>query len=259
MSSLGVIGKLGNQMFQYAALLGISRRLGYEVLIPPLEQLDLARLFPISAEVITTSELRRLRHRFEEDRVGYTDAWRSIPDDCDLYGYFQSPRYFPDDETVAREFAFLPQVLGPAQEAVAARRQGDRPLIGVTIRRADYLVNPEFVVLSDTDYYHQVFAHFEALDPLYLLSSDDPDWCRRTYTGPEFTFMTELTDHQQLAALTMCDHLAIANSSFAWWAAWLNRTPGRTVLAASRWFTDGGDYPDAERDPLPGDWTEIPI
>jgi hypothetical protein len=261
MSSLGVIGKLGNQMFQYAALLGISERLGLELKIPPLAQIDLARLCPISAEVITTSELRALRHRFEERKVGYHEDWRSIPDGCDVFGYFQSPRYFPDDDVVRRELAFVPDVLGPATARLDALRAAEpgRPIVGVTVRRADYLINPEFVVLSDTDYYPQVFDHFAPLSPRFLMSSDDPAWCRATFPGHEFAFMDELTDHQQLAALTLCDHLGIANSSYAWWAAWLNRTPGRTVVAASRWFTDGGEYPDHERDPLPDGWIEIKI
>jgi galactoside 2-L-fucosyltransferase 1/2 len=258
-TELGHWGRLGNQMYEYATLLGIGLELGYDVAIPPPGSHLLGECFDVTAPILTASDRERVRHVFAEPRVGYSDRYRSIEDFTDLRGFFQSPRYFPPREVVVAEFTFVPRIQRAADAALAPWRECGRPVVGVTVRRGDYLLHPhQFVSLSDTSFYDQAIALVEDLDPVFLVSSDEPAWCREHFTDQRFHVIDDVGDYVQLAMLTQCDHLILANSSYGWWAAWLNDGDGQRI-AASRWYGDDCEYPEADRDPLPDGWVEVPV
>ena len=264
---LGQWGRLGNQLYEYAALLGIGAELGYEVGIPPPDRHQLADCFTISAPVLRRRDLRRITHVHVEPTVGWSDAYRTIRDGTDLRGFFQSPAYFPPEAVLRNELTFLAPIRSAADAAERRlrARAGDRPLVGMTVRRGDFLLHGEqFVPLWSTGFYDRALARLRdglgpGVDPLVIVSSDDPDWCRATYTGAGFHVIgpaDRIDDVAQLALLARCDHLIIANSSYSWWAAWLNEKAGMTITAA-RWWGDDCAYPEATRDPAPDGWLEV--
>lgn len=250
-------GRLGNQMFEYATLLGVGMRLGYDVAIPPPQQHSLLSCFDISAPVLTEPDREKLRHIFHEDCLGYSDRVWSIEDWTDLRGYFQSERYFPPREVVKAEFTFKPELMKAAQDLLQPWREEGRVIVGMSVRRGDYQKYPgKFVQLFDTDFYDRAVAEFEGLDPIVIVSSDQPDWCRQRYVGDRFAFADSISDPAQLAMLTLCDHVILANGSFAWWGAWLNDGPGRRI-APSRWMKV--ELREAQRDPLPEGWEVLEV
>jgi len=261
-SELGRWGRLGNQLYEYAALLGIGHELGFDVAIPPLDEHDLGSCFDIRAPILTRRDRRRIRHTMHEPRIGYSERYRAIEDFTDLTGYFQSPRYFPERAILKQELTFRPGLLEAGAAVVDHHRHRDRPVVGVTVRRGDYQLHPEqFVQLWATDFYDRAFACVTALagdDVVFLVSSDEPAWCREHFSDPRAVIVDDLSDHAQLAMLTLCDHLVLANSSFAWWAAWLSDV-AELRIAAATWWGETGDAPESTRDPLPAGWTELPI
>jgi hypothetical protein len=54
--------------------------------------------------------------------------------------------------------------------------------------------------------------------------------------------------------MSLCKHNIIANSSFSWWAAWLNVNPNKIVIAPERWFNNKSL---ANQDILPDSWHKI--
>ena len=103
-NNIGNLGRLANQMFQYASLKGIARNRGYEFTIPPEDvfgQNDpLVKTSPLNIynvfENISNNKIEIVRNPMLQERMHEFDEelFRSCPDNVDLFGYFQSPKYF---------------------------------------------------------------------------------------------------------------------------------------------------------------------
>jgi len=101
------------------------------------------------------------------------------------------------------------------------------------VRRGDYLQLPTHHPTCTIDYYHKALANF---DGKVLVFSDDIDWCRKTFQDPRFEFVKGNLDYIDLYLMSMCKNNIIANSSFSWWAAWLNDNKDKKVIAPKKWF-----------------------
>jgi len=75
----------------------------------------------------------------------------------------------------------------------------------------------------------------------------------------EVTFeFVDIDTHTSLCVMAGCDVNVIANSTFSWWAAYLN--PQAEVYAPSRWFGPAMPPPnDRQDDILHPSWRQIPV
>lgn len=262
-----VSGGLGNQLFQYASGLGIATRLDADLrlddslardderwlpgLLGPhfhaASRLDRARVGEVGggdrsidkavreAARITARVERRLRRRtpavlYEAVGPGTTrfDPSLSTLDlPVLLHGWYQTEQYFEDVADAVHAHLRLPDVPLPADLA------GDRPLVAVSFRRGDYVRLGWALPLS---YYEHALARIaeELPGAAFLVFGDDPafvhlitEWVGRY--GPA-TDAYEIVDGavEHLVLMSECDHAVIANSTLAWWGAWLGeRRPGR--------------------------------
>ena len=160
--------------------------------------------------------------------------------------YIQDYRYFDKyREEIKRLFG---KGIGELINKVAihVRRAGNP----VKSNEPAYSENPFYVNLSETDYYEKAMALFPNKE--FLVFSDDPIWCEKQeiFKGCEISFKTEQEDFYLMVA---CEHQIIANSSYSWWAAYLNKNPEKKVIAPKAWYSDGNQT----RTMLPEEWIKV--
>jgi glycosyl transferase family 11 len=258
-NALGRQGRFGNQMFQYAALLGIATRKGYEFCIPPalsrdewashqlLEAFDLPSLKCLGWQ-------RTERHVAESSFAYDAELANHCPDGANLRGYFQSEKYFKDIEAlVRREYTFKEFFLESARQIV---EKLPRPIISLHVRRTDYLRGDTYASCSEA-YYGEALGLLPD-DGAVILFSDDIEWCQSQplFQGPRWIYSDSRSNFLDMCLMSHCDHHIIANSSFSWWGAWLSGNSGKTVIAPRSWFGPGNAHLDAG-DIVPSGWVTL--
>ena len=188
--------------------------------------------------------------------------------DAYLDGYWQSERYFaPVAERLRREFRLrqTPDVTAALAQAAAWRQDATGPLVAVHVRRGDLVpvVKDGQLVLNhgpptSAAFVREAMAMFPA-DSRFVVVTDfaDRPWCRAHLGGPDVVYFDGTSDVADFAMLRACDHNVIANSTFSWWAAWLNESPDKRVVVPSPWFWPE-DRPDRQNaDLIPPTWTVL--
>lgn len=226
-------GGLGNQMFQYAAGLGVAERLKEPLFVNNRfydqhkhRQYELG-VFPISSTITTdvTEPIEEKDFKFQE-----------ISQSGTMVGYWQSEKYFQHISDKIRDEFKLP------------KHDIDSDMVAVSVRRGDYLALGDVFHNLDEEYYSDAREIFP--DATFVVFSDDPDWCEQNLEWADLVVKGNpaIVD---LALLASFKNHIIANSSFAWWGAWL--ADGDTVVAPRDWFTNGLDTTDL----IPDRWIRI--
>ena len=243
-NNLGKLGRLGNQMFQYAALKGIAAKNGYNYCIPPSsstnEWADHQLLVPFKLKNLTQLNIQYIdRNRptvSERDFSFDKNLYDNCPNWISLYGFFQSEKYFKHiEKEIKEDFQFKDEIYIPSKEMIDSL---ENP-ISLHIRRTDYVNNPNHNLLP-IEYYHQALTNFDS-NRTVIIFSDDPEWCKsqRIFSGDRF-LVSENNSYVDLCLMSLCSAHVIANSSFSWWGAWLSNSD--TVIAPRDWFGPGNKH-----------------
>jgi hypothetical protein len=267
-------GGLGNQMFQYAA--GRRLALMHDVQLkcdlsgfaatapgdtPRNYALDAFRL---EADFASPEETRRLlgtsgklvrsitgkmlppgmRTFFKERKTGFDPDFLKLGSNIYLEGFWQSEKYFNHiSETILSDFTLRNALNGKNLETAEKIRSSES--VSLHIRRGDYVSNPVTASYHGSctqDYYRKAVEHIsERCGSINLfIFSDAPDWVSKNLQLPcpmnLVTHNGENSACEDMRLMSLCRHNIIANSSFSWWGAWLNRNHNKLVVAPSNWF-----------------------
>ena len=179
-----------------------------------------------------------------------------------LFGFWQSEKYFTEvADDVRNEFRFKEPLRGEA--AALAEQIKSSNSVSLHVRRGDYIKFESMKkITGDTDlpYYHKAISYIaeRVSAPHFFVFSDDLAWCRENLKIPfPATYCDEKTAGPKsafhLELMSLCKYNVIANSTFSWWGAWLNRNPGKIVVAPARWRVDSSE----EEDIIPAGWVKL--
>lgn len=226
--------RLGNQMFQIAALIGTCDMHGEE---PAFPQWDYAKYFAgdfTPVDFVPTSIYTQPNFHYES--VPYSR-------DMALDGYFQSEKFFERSaKKIRRMFTLKKSILDEATDLknqLLGCKTSNR-LTAIHVRRGDYLKYPDHHPQQDHDYYQKAISEFPSQynerGQNFIVFSDDIEWCKSYSPFNTFIFCNEPSDIKSFALMTLCDDFIITNSSFSWWAAWLGSTQDKKVITPKKWF-----------------------
>lgn len=246
------LGRLGNNLFQAAAVVGYAEKYGVDYALPlGYHHQNIYRFFPrfkYQPIRFRGPDLNAFgkKGKYEEQECRYTDIPFN-PDGCHLRGFFQTERYFEhckDKILDLLNFTYTPL-----------------DYVSIHVRRGDYLEYPANFTTANEKYLRDAMEYFP--NEKFLVFSDDIAWCRETfpkmYPDKEFRFVDDGNEFTELSMMSSCKHNIIGASSFSWWGAWANPDLYRKVISPSKetWF--GVNAQQLETTYLiPSDWIQIP-
>ena len=185
-------------------------------------------------------------NEYREPHFHYDSAFETLGPKTSLFGYFQSERYFNSIADSLRGWFSLREPLGDAAAAALKAIEASRLPVSVHVRRGDYL-NPgtaEYHGILGEPYYRDALARLEAgigAGAELIVFSDDAAAAEQALSFvPKSRLVHVRGDPERpwedMALMARCRHHIIANSSFSWWGAWLNRSSDKIVVAPRAWF-----------------------
>ncbi len=156
-----------------------------------------------------------------------------------LWGYFQSEKYFihhrerilelfaprPDDlEYIRTKYSHV--LSHPCTVAILIRDQYEDP-------------DCRLYFQYGKDFIQKALSFFPEKGILFVVSGNRTEFAKQCIPeGIENVIFLEGEPHYiHFFLLSLCKHQVITNSTFGWWAAWLNQNPNKKVIAPLHWYT----------------------
>lgn len=247
-SSMGSLGRLGNQMFQYACTYAVARK---NLTSPSISTHDshtgnqrnqLVETFRLSSA--TYNSYSGITRQFREKDFNYDSKIENVTIGTDLFGYFQSEKYFRHYRTdlLDSEFVFNANIQANSRSHIVNLGLSG-PMCSIHIRMGDYRNLGDTHVNLGIDYYANALSLVPDCDS-YLVFSDEYVEAKKMLRQLDFEkahrlVYLDLDFATTMHMMSMCDHHVIANSSFSWWGAWLSKN-SQTTIAPSAWFGPRG-------------------
>jgi hypothetical protein len=270
------MGGLGNQLFQIALTIAyaLDNKKPFNFLYSKILTTGITRntywdTMLIALKPYTLESIPRLR-LISESRFSYKD----IPKDLDnimFFGYYQSYKYFnhrfKDIEQLFKLDEYRDLVKNKSKDIIP-----NTNTVSMHFRLGDYKLKPECHPILNYKYYENALYNIQNYTSranwtvLYFGENNDIDnvLIRNIIEKLETIFPTfifqrvsdDFTDSEQLILMSLCTHNILANSTFSWWAAYLNKNPDKLVYYPNTWFGPGIKY-DSLTDLFPPKWIRI--
>ncbi len=281
-------GGMGNQLFQYAAGLSLSlyydKPLKVDVSAFDKKNIDTKRSlellnFNINPVLANFEELKvflnqnLLQKLYSKMNQGYKNYVYKEPhfhfdknffntrQNVFLKGYWQSEKYFaPYKPAILKSFTVRDELINSVKPFIEELNSNET--VALHVRRKDYLqpITMDFHGVLSADYYNAAIKRIkeQVINPVFVVFSDDINWVKQNFNfNATVHFVDESISSKSITdfyLISQCKHQVIANSSFSWWAAYLNPNPDKIVIAPQRWFNKA---PYDTKDLIPEDWIRI--
>lgn len=268
-------GGLGNQLFQYATYLYLSKsypdiKIGLDMFQYKYDQYhngieyhkiffcdnqdDIRKIECFRKKNKISKKYPSLLHVISNKVLGYKtfyDDSINTPiklnkvllkyNKCIFAGFYQNPYFVEEIESFLRARYKKEQNLGLKNENLLANIK-NRTSVCLHIRRGDYVNISKYDVFNGLLYYDNAIKYFNELNSniIFVVFSNDIDWVKNNLIINNDVIYVDWNNHEDsykdMILMSKCTHNIIANSSFSWWGAWLNENIDKIVIAPRFWF-----------------------
>jgi hypothetical protein len=247
MISCRLQGGLGNQMFQISAAYALALRnedvacFNLSVCNTPMQGNESITYVNSIFSKICDNKNLNFEVLYNEPKFSFNEI--TYKQNMLLNGFFQSEKYFSDFKEEIKNLFELPtdKVKKPIDK-----------LTSVHVRRGDYLNLQDYHSILSKEYYLEAMKNFEGN---FMFFSDDMEWVKNNFKGDNILYSETNNELFDLTLMSICDNNIIANSSFSWWGAYLNKNENKKVIAPKKWFGPNG--PKDINDIYPENWEII--
>jgi hypothetical protein len=274
MKIVKLIGGIGNQMFQYALYESLKYTFPREEIMLDYRLfnsykrhngLELERVFGLNLPQASFRELLKVTRPVPYYNISriirkilparktecleekdYTFKENVLIQKGNFFfdGYWQNYHYFQHIEGVLHnKFIFQPELSKQNKEIVEIINKSDS--VGIHIRRGDFLKSKLYFGICDINYYRNSISYIKKRinNPVFFIFSDDINWCRNNIDplidgqNPIYVdWNIGSLSFVDMQLMSLCKYNIIANSSFSWWAAWLNQYSNKIIIAPKKWI-----------------------
>lgn len=252
---LALKGRLGNQMFQYAAVRTHAEKKGMRflyggsnVLISQCFELDNKSFRQnILSKISLLFWMKRIKHEFTPQYIEYSaecigetydPQFYNVGSSTKISGWFQSEKYFRENhQNVLQWFKPKARYRKLINEIEQKLPVPSNQRCCIHIRRTDYAVADMGLGYQEQgwqlplSYYHDVIRSLPS-DLFYIIVSDDPDFAEDAFSSLKNKLVSR-SPHAvvDMFLMTRCRINVISNSTFSWWGAWCNQIDDKLVIA----------------------------
>lgn len=268
-----LISGLGNQLFQYAIgrQLTIEKNVPLKLDTTFFNHQNLRSYkldnYNINAEIANSEEIGRFIHIYNSNQAlskllrtaekilprtkrklfkeevpwQYESELFNVSPNIYIDGYWQNYKYFENMSPIIFEELTLKNRHPESNQDILNNITNNKNSISIHIRRGDYITDKEandLMGVLDLNYYYSAINLIkqQITNPIFYVFSDDLNWAKDNLkiSFPCYYINGE-KDYFDLDLMSKCKHNIIANSSFSWWGAFLNRNIRKIVIAPKQW------------------------
>ena len=280
MITCNLMGGLGNQLFQIFTTISHAINIKTRFAFIDVEKLGGGKTivrptywdnFLINLKPFTSKAFPQML-LVKEAGFRYNDLnlykYKSQGQNICLFGYFQSHKYFSENFYKISKMIDIERIKKTVISKSGFTQDTLNDTISLHFRLGDYKKIQHYHPIMTYEYYKKSLTFFKIREKLknnilYFCEEEDIEDVNETIAKLKSDFPTlnfirasnDLSDWEQMILMSSCRDNIIANSSFSWWAAYLNMNPYKIVCYPETWFgeTVGHDT----RDLCPMDWNKI--
>jgi len=265
-TSIRLMGGLGNQLFQIFTTIAYGLKNNRQIVFPYSESLKIGierptywdnflssmkNMTTFNSEFGITNALLFVRFSiFNENGFTYTKIPSFNDKEVLLNGYFQSYKYFEEYNKIIFSLIQIETQKRMIKNEFSYLFSGNFTYVSMHFRLGDYVNIQDCHPLLTYSYYENAIKHIvenniaDNLCVIYFCQKEDNkivssiiDKLKLVYTDILFVKADdEIPDWKQMLLMSVCHHNIIANSTFSWWGAYLNRNPEKCVVYPTEWF-----------------------